>query len=107
MFRIRDQWISAYTKQYFAAGMTTTSRSESMNAFFDEYVQASTGLKEFIENSQKALESQYLREVKGDYDTEETTRRLVLHSSLEIDASKIYTKEMFKHFQKELLKNAS
>lgn len=87
--------------------MTTTSRSESMNAFFDEYVQASTGLKEFIENSQKALEAQYLREVKSDYESEERERRLVLQSYLEIHASEIYTKEMFRRFQKELLKSTS
>ncbi|XP_074376778.1 protein FAR1-RELATED SEQUENCE 5-like [Apium graveolens] len=54
MYVIRTQWIGAYTKQHFSAGMTTTSRSESTNSFFDEYVQSSTSLKEFIENSQKA-----------------------------------------------------
>ncbi|XP_074373892.1 protein FAR1-RELATED SEQUENCE 5-like [Apium graveolens] len=70
MYAIRTQWIGAYTKQHFSAGMTTTSRSESTNSFFDEYVQSSTGLKEFIENSQKALETQYLKEVKADYDSE-------------------------------------
>ncbi|XP_074352764.1 protein FAR1-RELATED SEQUENCE 5-like [Apium graveolens] len=61
--------------------------------------------EEFIENSQKALETQYLKEVKADYDTEQLERRLVLHSSLEMHASEIYTKEMFKHFQKELMKS--
>ncbi|XP_074322945.1 protein FAR1-RELATED SEQUENCE 5-like [Apium graveolens] len=48
MYAIRRQWVFAFTKQHFAAGMTTTSRSECMNSFFDEYVKASTGLKEFI-----------------------------------------------------------
>ncbi|XP_074352899.1 protein FAR1-RELATED SEQUENCE 5-like [Apium graveolens] len=43
MYVIKDKWIRAYTKQHFSAGMTTTSRSESMNSFFDEYVKASTG----------------------------------------------------------------
>ncbi|KAK1370610.1 hypothetical protein POM88_036702 [Heracleum sosnowskyi] len=38
---------------------------------------------------------------------EETRRRLILNSPLEIHASKIYTKEMVKHFQKELLKSTS
>ncbi|XP_074356005.1 protein FAR1-RELATED SEQUENCE 5-like [Apium graveolens] len=51
MYAIRRQWVFAFTEQHFAVGMTTTSRSESMNSFFDEYVKASTGLKEFIENS--------------------------------------------------------
>ncbi|XP_074336763.1 protein FAR1-RELATED SEQUENCE 5-like [Apium graveolens] len=105
MYAIRTQWIGAYTKQHFFAGMTTTSRSESTNSFFDEYVQSSTGLKEFIENSQKALEMQYLKEVKADYDSEQLERRLVLHSSLEIHVSEIYMKEMFKRFQKELMKS--
>ncbi|XP_074342197.1 protein FAR1-RELATED SEQUENCE 5-like [Apium graveolens] len=68
MYAIRRQWVFAFTKQHFAASMTTTSRSESMNSFFDGYVKASTGLKEFIE---------------------------------------IYTKEMFKRFQKELQKSQS
>ncbi|XP_074327262.1 protein FAR1-RELATED SEQUENCE 5-like [Apium graveolens] len=105
MYAIRTQSIGAYTKQHFSAGMTTTSRSESTNSFFDEYMQSSTGLKEFNENSQKALETQYLKEVKSDYDTEQLKRRLVLHSSLEMLASEIYTKEMFKRFQKELMKS--
>ncbi|XP_074356381.1 protein FAR1-RELATED SEQUENCE 5-like [Apium graveolens] len=68
MCAIQDKWIRAYTKQHFSADMTTTSRSESMNSFIDEYVKASTGLKEFIENSQKALETQILNEVKADYE---------------------------------------
>ncbi|XP_074366617.1 protein FAR1-RELATED SEQUENCE 5-like [Apium graveolens] len=105
MYSIRTQWIGTYTKQHFSAGMTTTSRSESTNSFFDEYVQSSTGLKEFIENSQKALETQSVKEVKADYDTEQLERRLVLHSSLEMHAFEIYTKEMFKRFQKELMKS--
>ena len=107
MYVIRRQWIFAYTKQFFAAGMTTTSRSESMNSFFDEYVKASTGLKEFIENSQKALETQYLREIEADYNTEYKQMRLLLNSSLETHASTVYTKEIFKRFQIELLKSGS
>ncbi|XP_074342538.1 protein FAR1-RELATED SEQUENCE 5-like [Apium graveolens] len=107
MYAIRRQWVFASTKQHFAADMTTTSRSESMNSFFDEYVKASTGLKEFIENSQKTLESQYLWEVQADFDTEYKERRLFSNSSMEIHASKIYTKEMFKRFQKELQKSQS
>ena len=107
MYAVRRQWVFAFTKQHFAAGMTTTSRSESMNSFFDEYVKASTGLKEFIENSQKALESQYLREFQANFDTEYKEMRLFYNSSMEIHASKIYTKEMFKRFQKELQKSQS
>lgn len=78
-----------------------------MNSFFDEYVKASTGLKEFIENSQKALEQQYLNEIGADHETEYKERRLLYNSSLEAHASAIYTKEMFTRFQNELLKSGA
>lgn len=102
MYLIRHKWIRAYTKLHFSAGMTTTSRSESMNSFFDEYVNATTGLKEFIENSQKALKRQYLRENEADYETIYKNRTLITFSFLEQHVASLYTKEMFRRFQHEL-----
>ncbi|XP_017228839.1 protein FAR1-RELATED SEQUENCE 5-like [Daucus carota subsp. sativus] len=102
MYSIRHKWVHVYTKLHFTTGMTTTSRSESMNSFFDEFVNASTGLKEFIENSQKALEKQYLREREADYETKNKERSKIKSSSLENHAEFTYTKEMFRHFQHEL-----
>ncbi|XP_017227949.1 protein FAR1-RELATED SEQUENCE 5-like [Daucus carota subsp. sativus] len=73
-----------------------------MNSFFDEFVNASTGLKEFIENSQKALEKQYLREREADYEKKNKERSKITSSSLENHAASTYMKEMFRRFQHEL-----
>nr|XP_017245268.1 PREDICTED: protein FAR1-RELATED SEQUENCE 5-like [Daucus carota subsp. sativus] len=102
MYSVRHKWVRVYTKLHFTTGMTTTSRSESMNSFFDEFVNASTGLKEFIENSQKSLEKQYLREREADYQTKNKERSKITSSSLENHAAFTYTKEMFRRFQHEL-----
>ncbi|KAF5454271.1 hypothetical protein F2P56_023948, partial [Juglans regia] len=45
----RQHWVPVFLKEYFWAGMSTTQRSESMNAFFDGYVHAKTNLKEFVD----------------------------------------------------------
>ncbi|XP_042467357.1 protein FAR-RED IMPAIRED RESPONSE 1-like [Zingiber officinale] len=45
----RNRWIPVYVKDHFWAGMSTTQRSESMNAFFDDYVHSKTSLKQFVE----------------------------------------------------------
>lgn len=37
-YEVKEKWIMAYSKRYFAVRMTTTSRSEGMNSLFDEYV---------------------------------------------------------------------
>ena len=44
-------------KTTFWAGMSTTQRSENMNAFFDGYVNSKTTLKQFVEKYEKAMES--------------------------------------------------
>ncbi|XP_028070209.1 protein FAR-RED IMPAIRED RESPONSE 1-like [Camellia sinensis] len=40
LHRERHRWISTYVKDIFWIGMSTTQRSESMNAFFDGYLRS-------------------------------------------------------------------
>ncbi|XP_060182098.1 protein FAR1-RELATED SEQUENCE 11-like [Lycium barbarum] len=42
-------WALPYLKGYFFAGMTTTGRSESINAYLKRFLHARTCLKEFVE----------------------------------------------------------
>ncbi|XP_035547269.1 protein FAR-RED IMPAIRED RESPONSE 1-like [Juglans regia] len=46
LYTEREYWVPAFLKDCFWVGMSTTQRSESMNAFFDGYVHAKTKLKE-------------------------------------------------------------
>ncbi|XP_020245169.1 protein FAR1-RELATED SEQUENCE 5-like [Asparagus officinalis] len=48
MYRLRAHWVDAYLKDIFWAGMTTSQRSESINAFFDGYVNTKTRLVDFL-----------------------------------------------------------
>lgn len=66
--------------------MLKTSRSESMNSFFffDNYVNVTISVKEFIENSQKVSETQYLREIEADYITEYKQKKLIINSALKV-----------------------
>ncbi|KAF5441779.1 hypothetical protein F2P56_037010 [Juglans regia] len=55
LYTEREYWVPAFLKDCFWAGMSTTQRSESMNAFFDGYVHAKTNLKEFVDQFDKLL----------------------------------------------------
>jgi hypothetical protein len=48
LYDIRTSWVSVYLKNHFWAGMSTTQRSESMNTFFDGYVNSKTTLRQFV-----------------------------------------------------------
>ncbi|XP_028062710.1 protein FAR1-RELATED SEQUENCE 5-like [Camellia sinensis] len=61
------RWIPAYVKDVFWAGMSTTQRSESMNAFFDGYVNSKATLKQFVEQYDNALRSKVEKEMEADF----------------------------------------
>ncbi|XP_028110552.1 protein FAR-RED ELONGATED HYPOCOTYL 3-like [Camellia sinensis] len=47
--------------------MSTTQRSENINAFFDGYVNSKTSLKQFVEQYDNALKSKVEKEMKADF----------------------------------------
>ncbi|KAF2314613.1 hypothetical protein GH714_027936 [Hevea brasiliensis] len=87
----------------FFAEMSITQRSDSMNSYFDGYVNASTNLNQFFKLYEKSLESRNEKEVKADYDTMNTSPVLKTPSPMEKQASELYTRKLFMRFQEELV----
>ncbi|RVX12248.1 Protein FAR1-related sequence 5 [Vitis vinifera] len=99
----RRQWVPVYLRDAFFAEMSITQRSDSMNSYFDGYVNASTNLSQFFKLYEKALESRNEKEVKADYDTMNTSPVLRTPSPMEKQASELYTRKLFVRFQEELV----
>ncbi|KAL7223656.1 hypothetical protein ACSBR1_025165 [Camellia fascicularis] len=99
----RWQWVPVYLRDTFFAEMSITQRSDSMNSYFDGYVNASTTLQLFVKQYEKALESRYEKEVKADYDTMNTAPILKTPSPMEKQAAEAYTRKLFIKFQEELV----
>ena len=57
LYEERNCWVPCFVKTTFSAGMSTTQCSESMNVFFDGYVNSKTILKQFVKKYEKAMES--------------------------------------------------
>ncbi|XP_077228421.1 protein FAR1-RELATED SEQUENCE 5-like [Tasmannia lanceolata] len=55
MWELRTHWVPTYWRGTFTAGMKSSQRSESMNAFFDGFVNQKTSLQEFIDQYEKAF----------------------------------------------------
>lgn len=49
LYKIKQFWVPAYLRGYFFGGMTTTGRSESINAFIKRFLDSHTCLRQFVE----------------------------------------------------------
>ncbi|XP_077247368.1 protein FAR1-RELATED SEQUENCE 5-like [Tasmannia lanceolata] len=101
MWELRSHWVPAYFRETFTAGMTSSSRSESINSFFDGYVNQSTTLPEFVKQYAKALADRRKKESEEDFRTKSSNAVLISRNKLEAQGGKCYTRTMFNIFQSE------
>ncbi|KAG6646712.1 hypothetical protein CIPAW_07G027200 [Carya illinoinensis] len=104
LYAKRTYWAPVFMKEVFWAGMSTTQRSESMNAFFDGYVHAKTNLKEFVDQFDNALRKKIETESKADFQSFNVTIPVVSPSPLEKIFQEIYTCNKFREVQKEVIR---
>jgi len=82
--------------------MSTTQRSESMNAFFDGFVNSTTILKQFVVQYDNALRSKAENEIEADFASLNTTLPCVTQSFVERQFQEEYTHAKLAEVQQEL-----
>ncbi|XP_042460880.1 protein FAR-RED IMPAIRED RESPONSE 1-like [Zingiber officinale] len=102
LYEIRHKWMPVYVKDKFWARMSTSQRSESMNAFFDDYVHSKTTLKQFIEQYGNALKSKIEKEDNSDFASFNSIIPVISGNPIEKQFQSVYTNKIFKLFQDEL-----
>lgn len=103
LYNERHRWVPCYLKNSFWAGMSTTQRSESMNAFFDGYVNSKTTLKQFVEQYSNALKNKAQKEVEEDARCSSHQLPRVTSYAMEKQIRDVYTISKFQEFQQELV----
>ncbi|XP_019193967.1 PREDICTED: protein FAR1-RELATED SEQUENCE 4 isoform X2 [Ipomoea nil] len=99
----RKRWVPTFIRDVSFAGLSTASRAESMNSLLDKYINGETSLREFIGKYKLILEDRYEEEAKANFDAWHETAELKSPSPFEKQLSLIYTHEIFKKFQVEVL----
>ncbi|XP_058773776.1 protein FAR1-RELATED SEQUENCE 5-like [Vicia villosa] len=103
MYNIRNMWIPTYFRDIFLAGvLRTTSRSESENSFYGNFLNPTIGLVEFWMRFESAIEAQRHKELLADNTSLHSLPILKLDRGLERHGRDIYTRENFYIFQNEL-----
>ncbi|XP_020415517.1 protein FAR1-RELATED SEQUENCE 5-like [Prunus persica] len=89
MFDLRESWVPAYARQFFAAGMSSSQRAEGSHGFFKQYISRRNSLMDFIIRFERALSHQHEKELVADHvDAFEVAQSCFLELKTE-DASKV------------------
>ncbi|GKV13908.1 hypothetical protein SLEP1_g24867 [Rubroshorea leprosula] len=101
MYEQRYSWVDVYLRDTFFAGMRSSQRSESINSFFDAYVNSKTPLSEFVGQYTRALQSWRDQEVNEDMQTMKVKPNPLNLHLIEVQVGNIYTRKFFDKFQSE------
>lgn len=103
LYEDRKQWVPTYMTDIFLAGISTSQRSESINTFFDKFMQRKTTIKDFLDQYKKILQEKCEEEAKADFETWHKQPGLKSPSPFGKQMATMYTHAIFKKFQVEVL----
>ncbi|CAN1156483.1 Protein FAR1-RELATED SEQUENCE 9 [Linum perenne] len=103
MYATRQQWVPVYMRNTFFGEFSVMEETGGLNAFFDDFVDASTTMQMLVKQYEKAVSSWNQKELEADNETINTTPALKTPSPMERQAANLYTKRIFMKFQEELV----
>ncbi|KAL2475040.1 Protein FAR1-RELATED SEQUENCE [Abeliophyllum distichum] len=101
LYKDRSRWVPCFLKTSFWARMSTTQRSEGINAFFDGYVHSKTSLKQFVEQYERAMKSKVEKEFHADFKSFSQIVPCATKYEMEKQFQETYTITKFREFQEE------
>ena len=99
MYRLRTHWVNAYLKDIFYARMTSSQRSDSINSFFDRFVNANIKLVEFVHQYKKTVAARHITESQEDFLCLNCVPNCT-SNPYEIQVSKFYIRLIFSCFKR-------
>ncbi|XXG53745.1 hypothetical protein AAC387_Pa03g1795 [Persea americana] len=99
MYTLREMWIPIFLRGMFFAGMSSSQRSESFNAFLKQFETHKCGLHDFMMRFERAITRQRYQELKAEHENLQTTPKLLTGLEMEEQMAGIYSRKIFHEFQ--------
>ncbi|GAB2229304.1 hypothetical protein Droror1_Dr00023442 [Drosera rotundifolia] len=103
LYEDRFMWVPVFMRGTSFVGLCAPSRDESLNSSFDKYIGAETSVGVFVEQYKLLLEDRLQEEAKAEFESWHEEPELKSPSPFEKQMAFVYTHEIFKKFQVEVL----
>ncbi|XP_074268153.1 protein FAR1-RELATED SEQUENCE 4-like [Silene latifolia] len=103
IYEARMHWVPVFTQGVSFAALSTSSRCDSVNSYFDKFVNPETSVREFIEQYKVLLGNRFEEEAKAEFEAWHEAPEFKSPSPFEKQMAWVYTHEIFKKFQVEVL----
>ncbi|KAJ0232249.1 Protein FAR-RED ELONGATED HYPOCOTYL 3 [Hirschfeldia incana] len=103
LYKDRRKWAPTYMSDVLLAGMSTSQRGDSVNAFLDKYLHKKTSVQEFVKLYDTILQDRFEEEAKAESETWSKQPTMKSPSPFEKSVSEVYTPAVLKKFQVEVL----
>lgn len=107
LYRMREKWSHAFTKNVFTAGLLSTKNNENARAIFGFLFCETMTLYQIARRCGEAAEQMRMKELKEDRCCEKAMENLKSRSPVEKEAERLYTRPIFRMFQGELMNSLS
>ncbi|CAL2241523.1 unnamed protein product [Prunus armeniaca] len=105
MFDLRESWVPAYARHFFATGMSSSQRAEGSHGFFKQYISRRNSLMDFIIRFERALSHQRQKELVADHVDALEVAQCILPMPMNKQMATLYTRTMFQKFEQELIQS--
>ncbi|KAJ3688529.1 hypothetical protein LUZ61_017693 [Rhynchospora tenuis] len=102
MYEARSEWVSAYFRDYFFAGMSSSQRSESMNAALKIWTNSHSSMYRLVLHLEKLVEGKWQQESDEDIASLTAVHKWSTLIRYEKDAFEFYTSNVMGEFKNNL-----
>ncbi|CAL8175235.1 unnamed protein product [Prunus armeniaca] len=107
MFDLRESWVPAYARHFFAAGMSSSQIAECSHGFFKQYISRRNSLMDFIIRFERALSHQRQKELVAYHVDAFEVAQCILPMPMNKQMATLYTRTMFQKFEQELIQSTA
>ncbi|RYR78210.1 hypothetical protein Ahy_A01g002942 [Arachis hypogaea] len=98
-YELKESWATAYLRGTFCAGYRTTSRCEGINAYIRGFLKSTDSILELVHSLDRVVKDYRNNEFYSTYYSPVLTTGL---DSIELFASKLYTRAIFREVKKQI-----